>query len=334
VSAPVIGPLLADWIGRALPGQRITGITPLAGGYRNRNTLIATSGGEAYVLRQYRAAEPPAETTAEPAGAAEPGAGRVCAVEGAQARRLRGVAPVPEVIAADPGGVAAGEPVLLSRHSPGVLLRVALTQAGGSDAAALGRVTGRALAAIGTISFPRGGLFTGPALDTSAAGMPASLPDFVAECLGAGPAHDVLSAAELAGLGALARASAPLAASAAGARQLVHSDFNPKNLLVRREPGQWSVTAVLDWEFAFSGSPLHDIGNMLRAGRAIPPAFAAGFIDGFGAGGGDLPADWREVSRALDLYALADLLTRQASHPYFGQAVSAVRDRLSGTGGD
>jgi fructokinase len=320
VSNRVLGPALAGWIGQALPGQRITGVTPLSGGYRNRNTLIAASAGQAYVLRQYQPGEP---------GPAEPRASRVCAVETALARRLQSVAPVPEMIAADSGGAAAGEPVLLSRYAPGVLLRAALTEADDPDATALGEMTGRALAAIGTVSFPRGGFFTGPALDPSAEGMPASLPDFVEVCLRAGPAGDVLSARELAGLRALARASTPLAERVAGARQLVHSDFNPKNLLVRRESGHWSVTAVLDWEFAFSGSPLHDIGNMLRAGRTIPPAFAAGFTGGFSDGGGDLPPDWREISQALDLFALADLLTRPVSHRYFGQAVIAVRARLS-----
>jgi hypothetical protein len=41
------------------------------------------------------------------------------------------------------------------------------------------------------------------------------------------------------------------------------------------------------------------------------------------------PPDWREVSEALDLYALADLLTRPPGHRYFGRAVSALRKRLA-----
>jgi aminoglycoside phosphotransferase (APT) family kinase protein len=109
----------------------------------------------------------------------------------------------------------------------------------------------------------------------------------------------------------------------------VHSDFNPKNLLaLRGADGHWRITAVLDWEFAFSGSPLHDVGNMLRFGGEIPAAFADGFADGFRAGGGELPPDWREVSAALDLFALADLLTRPAGHRYFLKAVAALRARL------
>ena len=86
---------------------------------------------------------------------------------------------------------------------------------------------------------------------------------------------------------------------------------------------------MLDWEFAFSGSPLVDIGNMLRFRDEHPPGFGDGFIGGYRDAGGPLPPDWREVSEALDLYALADLLTRPPGHRYFGRAVSAIRKRLA-----
>jgi hypothetical protein len=87
---------------------------------------------------------------------------------------------------------------------------------------------------------------------------------------------------------------------------------------------------VLDWEFAFSGSPLHDIGNMLRFGDELPPAYTTGFVDGFRDGAGELPPDWRPMSEALDLFAVADLLTRPADHRYFGRAITAIRARLAG----
>lgn len=111
--------------------------------------------------------------------------------------------------------------------------------------------------------------------------------------------------------------------------QLVHSDYNPKNLLAARQGGRWAVTAVLDWEFAFSGSPLNDIGNMLRPRPAATAGLAAGFVAGYREAGGKLPAGWREISEALDLYALADLLTRPAGHRYRRQAVALIRARLA-----
>jgi Ser/Thr protein kinase RdoA (MazF antagonist) len=45
---------------------------------------------------------------------------------------------------------------------------------------------------------------------------------------------------------------APLLTTIRGARQLVHSDFNPKNLLTIRRDGKWVLTAILDWAFALA----------------------------------------------------------------------------------
>ena len=57
---------------------------------------------------------------------------------------------------------------------------------------------------------------------------------------------------------------------------LVHSDLNPKNLLV--DPDTLALTGVLDWEFAHAGHPCTDLGNLLRFDR--DPAFADGRAGG------------------------------------------------------
>jgi hypothetical protein len=66
---------------------------------------------------------------------------------------------------------------------------------------------------------------------------------------------------------------------------------------------------------------------MLRFRALYPPSFVSGFIAGFREAGGELPSDWREVSEALDLYALADFLTRPP-----GTTTSLRPCRLSGSG--
>ena len=186
---------------------------------------------------------------------------------------------------------------------------------------------------MGSVRFAAPGFFAGAALvpgpdsDELAGG----LPEFVDRCLAAvrpGLAGQALSAAERDGLRELARRSEPLLAAVAGARQLVHSDYNPKNLLVARAAGGWTVTAVLDWEFAFSGSPLTDVGNMLRFGGELPGGFAEGFTGGYVAAGGELPDGWRQVSEAIDLYALADFLTRPAGDEIAGKAVALITERI------
>jgi Phosphotransferase enzyme family len=108
VPTPDLDPPILDWVvRRALPGHRITGIQPLIGGYVNDNVLIVSDTGDRYVLRRYRRRN-------------------TCAIEAALAARLAGIVPVPEVVAADPDGTDAGEPVLLSCFVPGTLLSQAL----------------------------------------------------------------------------------------------------------------------------------------------------------------------------------------------------------------
>jgi aminoglycoside phosphotransferase (APT) family kinase protein len=316
VNGTALEPAAAAWVSLALPGHRITAAETLGGGYRNENVRVVTDRGS-YVLRRYSRGGSGAAT-----------AGRTCAVEAALAARLAAAAvPAAEVIAADPAGAATGEPLLLARHMPGIMVSQAVAADPGS-ASQLGAAAGRALAAIGSVTFPGGGAFTGPDLVPSADDWPGSLPEFADSCLRAAPAASALSPDEIGRLRVLAATADPLVRAVAGACQLVHSDYNGKNLLAVADNGQWSISAVLDWEFAFSGSPLTDIGNMLRFRDAHPPGFTDGFVAGYRDAGGRLPPSWPETSQALDLFALFDFLTRPPDHRYFAKAVSALRTLL------
>ena len=53
-------------------------------------------------------------------------------------------------------------------------------------------------------------------------------------------------------------------ASLEDTKNLVHGDFGKRNIIVRQTAGTWTVAAVLDWEFAFSGPSLADVGHFLR----------------------------------------------------------------------
>jgi len=91
---------------------------------------------------------------------------------------------------------------------------------------------------------------------------------------------------------------------------LVHADFNSPNIFVRQDRGTWRVAAILDWEFAFAGSILCDIGNMLRYERPGQPRYEPHFSRGLADGGWDAPDDWFLRARLADLPALCELLTR------------------------
>ncbi len=90
----------------------------------------------------------------------------------------------------------------------------------------------------------------------------------------------------------------------------MHCDFGSRNVLVRESAtsGRWEVAAVLDWEFAVSASPLVDVGHMLRYEPRDATRLEPHFSRAFAEAGGHLPHDWRELSRALDLTALVELL--------------------------
>lgn len=130
VSGTELDPAAAAWLRRVLPGHRITAAEPLGGGYRNENIRLVTDSGS-YVLRRYLRGD----------------AARTCAIEAALAARLAAEAvPAAEVIAADPGGAAAGLPLLLARHVPGVMVSEAVAR-DPAAAAGIGAAAGRALAA-------------------------------------------------------------------------------------------------------------------------------------------------------------------------------------------
>ena len=294
---------VSGWLATHLPGGRVT--AELSGGFRNQNVAVVSGSGEKFVLRRYLR-------------------GNTCAVERDLAVRTSGVVAVPEVVAADPDGSAAGEPVLLSRFAEGVALDRVVPGLDHGEAEQLGRTVGAVLAAIGTIRFPAPGFFSGAGLFPAPAASDTS--DLVA--FTANRADDLaLGPRDKAALLALAEHDQEVLAEVPACARLVHSDFNGKNLLVARHAGRWSVTAVLDWEFAYSGNPLADVGNLLRFPEDTGPAFTSGFV----AGCGPLPGDWRAVSAALDLFALVDLLTLPATHPLHTKVVAAVRARAERT---
>lgn len=87
---------------------------------------------------------------------------------------------------------------------------------------------------------------------------------------------------------------------------LCHGDFGSSNILVKDD----RVTAVLDFEFAFSGLPFCDLGNLLRPPFGERPGIKSAIVKGYREAGGKLPDNWESLSRLCDLYAWLDFLRR------------------------
>jgi hypothetical protein len=99
---------------------------------------------------------------------------------------------------------------------------------------------------------------------------------------------------------------------------------------MRRVSNAWTVAGVLDWEFAFSGIPLWDVGSMLRRTDALRPDFADPFTRSFAEHGGELPPDWRPLCRLLDLMNLMEFLTRPAaSAEVYDEAIAWTAESMA-----
>ena len=186
---------------------------------------------------------------------------------------------------------------------------------------------GETLAAIGRVTFAKPGwLGPGPAVTAPLLEGKDPTPRFVDLCLGStnvGRRMEEDLRHRTSGL--VWRWAAQLARLDEEAR-LVHGDFNGRNLLVQCLGGQWSVAAVLDWEFAVSGSPLGDMGNFLRYERAAHPLAEPHFSAGYCHAGGALPRDWRRLARVLDVAAICESLTHdQLPDTAIGELVEVVR---------
>lgn len=92
-------------------------------------------------------------------------------------------------------------------------------------------------------------------------------------------------------------------------RQLVHCDFNPKNLLVSAGASA-SLLAVIDWEFCLSGNGLGDLGNFFRFEYDYPDVAREAFAAGYRSVAPDLPPDWPDVGRLIDVANMCSFLER------------------------
>ncbi len=89
---------------------------------------------------------------------------------------------------------------------------------------------------------------------------------------------------------------------------LTHADYDPANMLVKKTDERYQVVAILDWEFAFSGSYLMDIGIFLRYSHKLPEIYETNFVKGIISGGNTLPKDWKKSAKLMDIICLLSLL--------------------------
>ncbi len=282
-------------------GVDFSSLTPLEGGWSGQ-TFLAEAAGERSVVRIY----PPDER------------GTVKAeIDAAVLRLVRGLVPVPEVLEIRPARPEVDEPgLLVTSFLPGVRGDELLPTLDAVGLAGVGATLGGLLADLGGMPMLRTGPFVDPQLAIGDFGLD-GLPEYLETRL---PELGHLSPEEIDGLREVAVEAQVLLDSVPRAC-LVHSDVNPKNLLL--DPGTLALTGVLDWEFAHAGHPFTDLGNLLRFDRA--PAYVEAVLTAYAERRGTPPEEALGLARAADLWALVDLATRRAANPVAERADRLLR---------
>jgi len=237
--------------------------------------------------------------------------------------------PVPEMLYVHQGSTSDDLTYTVMRWVDGTLLSDILAAGDVPTIAACAYAVGNILANIGTYTFACSGFFS-PDLSIAqpfADGDETYL-SIIEHSLFQGQTGKCLGPALTTRLWELVTNNTQYFAILDGVASLVHSDFKGFNILVRQEGGRWHVSAVLDWEFAFAGSPLFDIGNMLRYDRLHSPEFEAQFIRGYQEQGGHLPIAWKKTTKLVDLLSLCEFLN--APNPR-GSLVEEVIGLIMGT---
>jgi aminoglycoside phosphotransferase (APT) family kinase protein len=263
-------------------------LEPLEGGWSGE-TFLAAAGGERTVVRVF--ADP-----RHPAHAAE--------IQSALLRLVRGLLPVPEVLEVRRADPAAGLPALLvTSYLPGVRGDLLLPTLDDGGLRRVGESVGRLAATLGGMPTLRRGLFVDGDLTIEP--------------------YDVRLPEALGQVGEEAQALLDEETRSC----VVHSDLNPKNLLI--DPDSLEVTGLLDWEFAHAGHPFTDLGNALRFDR--DPAYVDAVLGAYAELRGTRPERALELARAADLYALTELASRAGQNPVADRAALRV-DAILATG--
>jgi aminoglycoside phosphotransferase (APT) family kinase protein len=273
-------------------------LTPIEGGWSGE-TFIAEAAGERSVVRIFAGPRHHPQATL---------------IQEAVLRLVRGLVPVPavkEVRRAEPDADVPG--LLVTELLPGVRGDLLLPTLDPTGLATLGERLGRIAGTLAGMPQLTAGLFADESLRVEP--FDPDLDDWVArheERLG-------WDDGDLDGLRAVA-GGAQTILDDVGRVSLVHSDLNPKNLLL--DADTLEVTGVLDWEFAHAGSPYADLGNLIRFERE--PAYVEAVLRGYAGLRGDEPATALDRARSADLVALVDLAVRKDANPVAARA----HDRL------
>jgi aminoglycoside phosphotransferase (APT) family kinase protein len=291
--------VLSALIQPAFPDQVVVNSTQAVGGLANTNIRLDLSAHPAPVLLRMYTRERAAFESEAP-----------FEKEAALLRLLAPRVPVPRMFFAASENAITGHPYMLREWVAGERLEVVAHQLDPIRLAELAYDVGSVLAGIHSVTFPEQGRLDG-SLNVSAfpspitGGMVESLDYWLGQ-----RGKERLGPRLLQALMEFAERTNQYGATWPTAACLTHADFGGSNILVHPNEQAVHVAAIVDWEYAFSGAPFMDFGNLLRPPLGDLPGFEDGVARGYRAAGGVLPDDWRKRSLHIDLGAWAGFLGR------------------------
>jgi len=229
--------------------------------------------------------------------------------------RVSASLPVPDVLLADCGGTGFGRPYLVYRWIEGITLDECRRQAPPAALLSVAEPLGRLLAGVASFSFADGLNGEPNAVRARPAPMEALL-SANREMLLRGLARKRLGAALADALWRRLDASALRLCALDRVARLVHGDLGGRNILVApAENGAWRVSGLIDWEAAFSGSALWDVGRLFRYSKRYSETFRRRFERSYRGAGAALPEGWYRTARLLDSTRLVAILNEERELP-------------------
>ena len=285
--SPVDASVLREMLAPPYPGRTVVTAERLSGGFANTSFKVALSDMEAPVVVRVYVRDPSAAYR-----------------EAAILELVKERVPVPQVLYVSP---EASEPhtYIILAWVDGVPLTQTLEDAWRSAKRAV-RATGSVLARLQEFRFESSGFF-GRTLDVRTPFAPdaRAIVGILEHWLFEDSGEERLGVALTQRLWSFVTEHEGMLGAVEDHAMLVHGDFNGLNVIVRTERGRPEVAALIDWEYAHSGTPLVDLGSMLRCSPDnAAPWFEDELIRGYREEGGILPENWRQVSRIVDLVKL------------------------------
>jgi fructokinase len=311
-----LNPAAATKLTAHLPGRpEVSAVIPLPGGLTNSNFRLEFHDGRASVEAKLYQLQP-----------------HLASVERAVHRlgAMRGL-PAPKLLDGADDNQITDTPYALFEWIGGDRLDLAARGCDVHGIEALAIKVGAALASVHSVHFDMLGFFDadlavkGP-IDLGSTGMQRYFSDVLVKGLG----RERLGADCADALLAFAARESAILDTWHGAPCLIHGDCGGTNILVARANDDWSISGIIDWEFAFSGTPFFDLGNILRAPLGSLPGFGEGLAEGYRSAGGSLPKHWRALSTLTDLLAWVESATRpQVSREFIRSAQQVIGETIA-----